>query len=70
MYVICSLAFIASLKKSSSKYLKGHPPSADLRYGDEDTISPSILIFAARKDYLGIYTLYILPDVPKKLALR
>ena len=28
---------------------KGHPPSADLRYGDEDTISPSTLIFAARK---------------------
>ncbi len=49
---------------------KGHPPSADLIYGDKDTISPSILIFAARKGYLGIYTLYTLPDVHKKLALR
>ena len=52
------------------QFQKGHPPSADLRYGDEDTISPSTLIFAARKGYIRIYTLYILPEVPKKLALR
>ena len=50
-------------------YLKGHPPSEDLRYGEEDTISRSTLIFAARKGLLWIYTLYITPDVPKKLAL-
>ena len=38
---------------------KGHPPSADLRYGDEDTISPSTLISAARKGYLRIiHSLY------------
>ena len=30
-------------------FCKGHPLSADLRYGDEDAISPSTLIFAARK---------------------
>ena len=28
---------------------KGHPPSVDLRYGEEDTISSSTLIFAAKK---------------------
>ena len=43
---------------------KGHPPSADLRYGDEDAISPSTLIFAARTQ-----DIYIPPDVPKTLAL-
>ena len=30
-------------------FLKGHPPSADLRYGEKDTFSPSTLIFATRK---------------------
>ena len=28
---------------------KGHPPSADPRYGEEDSISPSTLIVAAIK---------------------
>ena len=28
---------------------KGHPPSADLRYGEEDSISLSTLILAAIK---------------------
>ena len=28
---------------------KGYPPSVDLRYGEEDSISPSTLIFAATK---------------------
>ena len=51
-------------------FSKRHPPSADMIYGDDDTISSSTLIFAARKGYLGIYALYILPDVPKKLARR
>ena len=49
---------------------KGHPPSADLRYGRKDSISPSTLIFAAIKSKLGINTLHIHFDVPKKLALR
>ena len=49
---------------------KGHPPSADLRYEEKDSISPSTLIFAAIKSKLGIYTLHIHPDVPKNLALR
>ena len=30
-------------------FFKGHPPSADLRYGEEDSISPSTLILAAIK---------------------
>ena len=33
---------------------KGHPPSADLRYGKEDIISPSTLIFAAIESKLRI----------------
>ena len=28
---------------------KGDPPSTDLRYGEEDIITPSTLIFAAIK---------------------
>ena len=28
---------------------KGHPPSSDLRYGEEDSISPSTLVLAAIK---------------------
>ena len=28
---------------------KGHPPSADLRYGEEDSICPSTLIYTAIK---------------------
>ena len=32
------------------KYLeKGHTPSADLRYGEEDSISPNTLVLAAIK---------------------
>ena len=49
---------------------KGHPPSADLRYEGEDSISPSTLVYAAITGVLGIYTLYIPPDVTKKLVLR
>ena len=49
---------------------KGPPPSADLRYEDEDTISPSTLICAVRKGLLGIYYFHIPPNEPKKLALR
>ena len=49
---------------------KGHPLSADLRYGEDDSISPSTLFFAAIKGLLWIFTLCIPPDVPKKLALR
>ena len=30
-------------------FCKGSPPSTDLRYGEEDSISPSTLIFAAIK---------------------
>ena len=40
-------------------FCKGHPPSSDLRYGEEYSNSHSTLIFAARKGLIGIYTLYI-----------
>ena len=53
-----------------STNIKGHPPSADLRYGEEDSISPSPLIFAAIKSKLRINTLHINPDVPKKTLTR
>ena len=36
------------LQKKLELY-KGHSPSADLRYGEEDSISDSTLIFAAIK---------------------
>ena len=29
--------------------IKGHPLSVDLRYGEENSISPSTLVFAATK---------------------
>ena len=29
--------------------IEGHPRSAELRYGEEDNISPSTLFFAAKK---------------------
>ena len=47
-------------------FTKGHPPSADLRYGEEDSISPSTIVIAAIKGLLGIYTLFIPSDLPKK----
>ena len=59
-----------SLKLTSDLFLKGHPPRTDLRYGEEDSISPSTLICATIKSKLRIYTLHIHSDVHKKLALR
>ena len=53
----------------SRTVIKGHPPSVDQIYGEEDYIRSSTQIFAATKGLLGIYTLHIPPDVPKKLAL-
>ena len=50
--------------------LKGNRTIADLRYGQEDRISPSTFIFAAIKGYFGIYTLHNPPEVLQKLALR
>ena len=44
-------------------FTKGHPPSADLRYGEEDSISPSTLIFAAIESKLKTKTLHIPFDV-------
>ena len=44
-------------------FSKGSRAFADLRYGKEDSISPSTLIFAAAKGSLGIYTLHILPEI-------
>ena len=42
---------------------KGNRTIADLKYGGEDIISPSTLIFAPIKSYLGKYTLHIPPEV-------
>ena len=47
---------------------KDHPPSADLRYWEEDSNSSSTLIFAAKKIKCWMYTLRIHPDVPKKFS--
>ena len=40
---------LSMFRVQAMPHTKGHPPSADLRYGEEDSISPSTLIFAARK---------------------
>ena len=48
----------------------GNRAFADLRYGEEDSFSPSILIFAVTKGLLGKYNLHIPPEVLLKLALR
>ena len=49
---------------------KVHPPSAHLKYGQVDNISPKPLICYDIERILGKYPLHIYPDVPKKLALR
>ena len=68
---LCSTFVMLILKVPNLKpFSKGHPPSADLRYGEEDSIKPSTLIVAAIKSKLGIYTLHIHTDIPKLLALR
>ena len=52
------------------KFDKGHPPSADLRYGQEDSISPCTLIFFCHQGLIwDIYSFYP-PDVPKNVTLR
>ena len=53
----CLLKFRAhalQLELNKLEYTKGHPPSADLRYGEEDSISPSTPIFAAIESKLRI----------------
>ena len=49
-------------------FSKSHPPSEDLRYGEEDSISLSTLVLASIKGLGNI--LYISPDLHEKLALR
>ena len=54
-----------------SKLDKDHPLSVGLRYGEDDSISPTTLFFCCYKGLTrDIYTLYIPTDVPNKLALR
>ena len=53
--------YISALLDFLVVYYTGHPHSADLRYWDEDTISPSTLIFTVRKGSFRIYILFISP---------
>ena len=64
----CCAPIFPSLSETESSH-KGRPPSADLSYRGKDNISPSTLVFATRKGWLWIYTLYLPPVIPKKLAL-
>ena len=48
---------------------KGNHTIADLRYGGENIISPSTLIFAPIKSLLGIYTHHMPSKVHYKLAM-
>ena len=54
-YILYKTYFVIGLA-----YLdRGHPSSANLRYGEEDSISPSALTFAAMKGLTqDIYFLY------------
>ena len=42
---------------------KGHRPSADLRYGEEDNLSRNTLIVAVIEIKLRIYPLHIPTDI-------
>ena len=57
-----------NMLKEANTCQKGHCPSADLRYGDKYSISPSTHIFSAIKGYLGLYILYIPPNVWKLIG--
>ena len=37
---------LEDLEENDELVNKGHPPSADLRYGGKDTFSPNTFIFA------------------------
>ena len=62
------LIYMCNILKSGMH--KNHAPISHLRYGKEDSSSPSTLIFDATTGLTRIYILYIPPDVPKKLGLR
>ena len=44
----------ADKRGKGGREAKGHPSGADLIYGDEDSTSPSILVFAAIESKLRI----------------
>ena len=46
------------LRYSKLQYYSDHRPSADLRYGGQDSISPSTLIFVAIESKLEIWILH------------
>ena len=48
-YVQIKFVYDTKFLTASSSFIKGHPLSADLRYGEEDSIRPSTLIFSAIK---------------------
>ena len=53
------LSFKVWLKFSFNKGYKGHPPSANLIYWEEDSISPSTIFVAAIQSKLRTQNLHI-----------
>ena len=65
---ICSLVYTETGRLSVQELwlnfgAKGNRAFADLRYGEEDSISLSTLFFAATNGLLRIYTFHIPPEV-------
>ena len=56
-------AFRVFLPLKMPKPEKGHHPSANLRQGGKNIVSPSTLNFAVRGDKHRIYTLYNPPEL-------
>ena len=52
LQVLCEISYKAIAHKGKRAF-------ADLRYLEKDILSPSALMFAAKKSLLGIYTLYL-----------
>ena len=69
--LVISIYLLQRENSQQGKVHNGHPRSADLRYGEEDSISPSTQIDDANNSKLEIHTesLHIHHDVPK-LARR
>ena len=49
LFQIYAILLKISTNNKKKSFFKGHPLSADLRYGEENSISPTTLIVAAIK---------------------
>ena len=63
------MQFFKEVFSETEHLLKGNRALAEVGWREEDTISPSTLMFAAIENKFVIYTLDNPPEVPWKLAL-